>query len=519
MKRLIYIVALFVGSITFIACGNFLEEYSNDKVYASSCEDLDEALIGNGYLQRGDNAQVLIVNSVSGHYWPHLHLMDDDTEEYLTGNVNLEAYSGAVQCMRHFYIWDKNPWQRYTGDALTDYDWKRLYQHIAYVNVIASYVDEFPNDPEEDRRRVRGEAQFLRAFCYYMLVNLYAAPYVKESAETDMGVPLKITQYVDDKYYSRDPIVKIYQQIVKDLKDAADNLRGITQPTIYRVNEKAARTLLSRVYLYMGEWQLAINECEKVQELGCPLTDLNDDKISIANQQYFMSSSTPEVFFTQGTTSWYPLMENGTSSSASRYRVSDELIQLYSKYVEAEDLRLKAFFQESKIDRGLYVVRKAAVGSSEEIFDACIIRGAEVYLNKAEAEAILDKAEAITTLKKFLNCRYTKEKYPAIDHLQGETLVKFIREERRREFCLEGHRWFDLRRYAVSPKYPEKVSIRHRIFTPSSIAKEQGIYAGSYVLKPYGEDNAWVMPIPAYEIEFDQGEMLDNPTRDDRNKE
>ena len=39
------------------------------------------------------------------------------------------------------------------------------------------------------------------------------------------------------------------------------------------------------------------------------------------------------------------------------------------------------------------------------------------------------------------------------------------------------------------------------------------------MLKPYGEDNAWVMPIPAYEIEFDQGEMLDNPTRDDRNKE
>ena len=102
----------------------------------------------------------------------------------------------------------------------------------------------------------------MRGFCYYMLVNLYAAPYVKESAETDMGVPLKITQYVDDKYYSRDPIVKIYQQIVKDLKDAADNLRGITQPTIYRVNEKAARTLLSRVYLYMGEWQLAINEFE-----------------------------------------------------------------------------------------------------------------------------------------------------------------------------------------------------------------------------------------------------------------
>lgn len=44
----------------------------------------------------------------------------------------------------------------------------------------------------------------------------------------------------------------MYEQIVSDLKNAADNLAGIVQPTFYRVNEAAARTLLSRVYLYMG---------------------------------------------------------------------------------------------------------------------------------------------------------------------------------------------------------------------------------------------------------------------------
>ena len=36
-------------------CSDFLEEYSRDQVYASSSKDLDEALIGNGYMEsRGD---------------------------------------------------------------------------------------------------------------------------------------------------------------------------------------------------------------------------------------------------------------------------------------------------------------------------------------------------------------------------------------------------------------------------------------------------------------------------------
>ena len=63
--------------------------------------------------------------------------------------------------------------------------------------------------------------------------------------------------------------------IVEDLKVAADKLKGVTQPTIYRVNELATRILLSRVYLYMGEWQLALDECQKALALeGVELMDL-----------------------------------------------------------------------------------------------------------------------------------------------------------------------------------------------------------------------------------------------------
>ncbi len=39
------------------------------------------------------------------------------------------------------------------------------------------------------------------------------------------------------------------------------------------------------------------------------------------------------------------------------------------------------------------------------------------------------------------------------------------------------------------------------------------------VLKPYGEDPAWVLPIPGYEIVYNQGNLVDNPQRVERELE
>jgi hypothetical protein len=72
------------------------------------------------------------------------------------------------------------------------------------------------------------------------------------------------------------------------------------------------------------------------------------------------------------------------------------------------------------------------------------IRTAEAYLNKMEAEALLGKdADALADLNTFCATRYAN--YTA-QNLTGDNLLTTIRNERRREFCYEGHRWFDLRR-------------------------------------------------------------------------
>lgn len=163
----------------------------------------------------------------------------------------------------------------------------------------------------------------------------------------------------------------------------------------------------------------------------------------------------------------------------------------------------------------IFFVRKNPMFDAT-VFDSFLLRSGEIYLNKAEAQAMLDQADAINTMKELMNKRYADHKLPVIDGLSGKELIQFIREERRKELCFEGHRWFDLRRYAVSPKYPETKAITHVIFKPGTSLMDKAPYDRSYVLQPYGEDNAWVLPIPEEELVFNNGVMVDNPERIER---
>lgn len=513
-----YIIYMIIGLLGFSSCGDFLKEQSEELVYASSCSDLDEIMIGNVYMRsKGNRGRA---DSPNDLYYPFLFVIDDDITEYVTGNYN--EWDPCVS-FRAFYTWQQEPFLfPRTNDILEDENWEKLYKHISFANLVIAQVKEFKDDPEEMRRRITGEAQFLRAAYYYLLVNIYAKPYSQASARNDLGLPLKLTEYVEDKYYSRNSVQEIYDQIVKDLKAAADNLNGIQQANIYRVDETAVRILLSRIYLYMGEWQLALGESNKAIQLGCPLWDVNtfifgEENIYgyLTKKQYINSTESPEVLFTQGYNTMQGFTSDnwGTSGGTGRYRVSDELIDLFTKY-EPEglnDLRVKGYLMPTTNNNTLYYSAKTPEKIDDATaFDEFIIRTAEAYLNKAEAEAMLDKTEAKETIKTLLVKRFENGEIPDISNLNGEALVGFIREERRRELCFECHRWFDLRRYAVSSKYPESKEIIHPIYTPEQTSD------GEFRLKRYQEETAYVFQIPSYEIEFNKGEMQKNEEREVR---
>ena len=126
------------------------------------------------------------------------------------------------------------------------------------------------------------------------------------------------------------------------------------------------------------------------------------------------------------------------------------------------------------------------------------MRYAEVVLNKAEAQACAGSPEAAQTIGAFVATRYI---IPPTVPAGKDDLIRFIRNERRKELCFEGHRWFDLRRYAVSTALAETVEIVHKYHaTVSSVTAIRG----EYRLKPYSAQTkgSWIFPINDATVDY-----------------
>lgn len=503
------------------SCGDFLEERSQNLAYVEEVKDLDELLIGEAYLKGGyslDSADAdknsywtKPVNAPQ-YYYPYIHLMDDDITEYVAGPVTATVEKNYTRMKgQRVYTWQPDPMVDSEMNEINDVNWSSTYKKIAALNSIIVTAEEMrPQESDQQLvNRVQGEAYFLRAQYYFWLANLYGRPYCKATATTDGCVPLKVTEAVEDRYFSRNSCQEVYTQMVSDLQHAVDLLRGIGQTTKYRTNQAAAFALLSRVCLYMEDYEGAVNYADSVLKQHYALKDLNAYK---AGEDAVYASST-ETIFTHGPNIMAvlhaPDMKYGINYISSGYSCSADLMAAY----DANDLRRRAFFVDRSKTHGSGFRCLKMRFKIEEISDYMAIRLPEVYLNKAEALAQLGRTdEAKATLQLLRAKRFAPEHLTEI-RVSGKELVNFVREERRRELCFEGHRWFDLRRYAVNTECPMTKTIRHAV-----LVNENGsVYTeGEYELKSYQQDvAAYMMPIPSYAIDFNMGNLT-NEVRSER---
>ena len=508
-KILYWIVCCFI----FTSCSDFLEDYSQDLAYASSTSDLEELLIGNCYIKRTKSVTALALAGASKHTFPWLHVMDDDCVER---NSATDAYGGFIP-IEGFYHWEKNPFSQ-NGVPYKDETWSDLYSRIAVANVVIPKVDDMTEDQIEERNRIKGEALFLRASFYYFLVNFYALPYSVATAKTEPGVPLKLTEYVEDKYFSRNTVSEVYGAIVNDLVEAIPLLKGVEQTTVYQANEAAARLFLSRVYLYMERWEDVIAQCDSILVMEkYSLEDLR----TFTMGKSFTRSGSPETIFSQGSYSMNLVMREHYYSEYYTAVlpcpvVSEDLQDIYNE----NDLRWQAFMIESYKSPGLYrCIKLRDQDVDGYVSDVFLLRMAEVYLNKAEAQVMSgDENGAKVTLNILREKRFAQGKMPTIENEMAENgegnLVDFVRNERRRELCFEGHRWFDLRRYAVSSTCPFTKEIIHPHYSRPSASSYT--FEGNFRLKKYSEETAYVLPIPEYAITYNNGALEQNKEREDR---
>ena len=513
-------IVLFAGKLGMSGCSGFLDEFSQTYIRASKISDYDELLLGSVYMPNSAPVNGNNYCISSGRSCDFFNVLADDINMTCEKEVENTGDAGAfnqrlvtnTKNLFGFSAWQKDVCKTILNNDFNDEStWVDLYKRIAIINTILDEVDRLDINNDEERltrERVKGECYFLRAQFYLTLVNLYGKPYNPATASTDLGVPLKISSGVEhdkdkDTQFERTTLDKIYRQLADDLTRSVACLKQEDKGVLYRVSEGAAAVLLSRVYLYMQEWEAAREAIKPY--LGTELALMN-----IAGRDFeseggsFINTDNGELLFSQGNLNAQKMF----TGRAPDFCVTRELYDLY----EGEDAR-KSWFSINYFTDSVALSGKYYTGDGEQrVSDYFTVRAAEGYLNMAEACAMTGKDDGLAN--QYLNALRRNRIGGYVDQTySGEELVNQIRTERRKELCFEGHRWFDMRRYTVSNPYPYSKEIFRYYYSYQGAGSRYRLDR-SFLFRLEKNDAAYTFDIPKTVKEFDVVPMPGNERPD-----
>jgi hypothetical protein len=147
--------------------------------------------------------------------------------------------------------------------------WSSGYLAINRINVLLKGLDDNPNVISATlANQYRGEARFLRALCYYYLVNLYARPFPLNNGNNP-GLPLRLQAEVgpENSDLARSTVAEVYNQILNDLNFAEQNVLA-SHPSallnVTRAHRNAVIAFKIRVLMSMNRYADAVTECRKI---------------------------------------------------------------------------------------------------------------------------------------------------------------------------------------------------------------------------------------------------------------
>ncbi|MGQ1908559.1 RagB/SusD family nutrient uptake outer membrane protein [Marinifilum sp. RC60d5] len=447
MKNILYTL-LFSLTLMFGGCDSFLETTPEQQI------DSDVAF-----------AKVSDANAaINGLYYRM-------GSYYFAGNYAIAIGDFASDIAKadgssgHFVSINDYTFADYTGE-ISDM-WEVGYKIISGATDLISNVDAlseaYPAELE-DIKLYEAQAHALRAYSYFLLVNIYGLPYGTSVANGGL-VLMDETPIPVETPVSRSTVEQTYTLILKDI-DAALAAYGETSASVneYYFNKAAVYALASRVNLFMKDYKA----CAEYAQMA--IDERNGTPVD--NAQYLEMwksiSLSNEDIFTIAKTSDDNLSANSLNTLYGSYggAVTQSLISDF----EATDIRLGLI-------KGTHPKKFDGIASSAATSNIPQFRVSEMYLNLAEAKAsgtTPDLAAARTALL------FTAKRNTAIvtvDDLPADQagLLAFIAKERKREFFCEGHRWYDARRTG------ELINAKGDLFTNFDVAK-------------------FVFPIPSSEI-------------------
>ncbi len=173
--------------------------------------------------------------------------------------------------------------------------WQRAYIAINNANLFIDGMTEGGTDivGEPLASQYLGEARFVRALCYYSLLQLYARPYWDGNGSAP-GLPLRLTgnEGVGDYSLARSTVGEVYAQILEDLDFAEQNLpesNSSAELNTTRAHRNSAIAFKTRVYLSMQNYEGVISESNKIVSMTAPFS-------SASGVNHALNPSVADVF-------------------------------------------------------------------------------------------------------------------------------------------------------------------------------------------------------------------------------
>lgn len=408
------------------------------------------------------NPALAFANYAGG--WQGQAIMGDDMA------AELPRFTQAQFMIQAAFNWQDLIFREQDNDFTTSGMLDNLYQ----LNKVINEVQESSGGTQQLKDELKAQAQANRAWIYFQFINMYGKPYVATSAANDPGFPIILTADITANRFKRNTVQEVYDFIIKDFTLAIPSL-PLNPGSGIQFNKSAAEGLLGKVYLSMGRPTEALAAFENAMTH-------NAQRTTPARLYDYVKEFAAGGKFT-------PVSFNGPNNSpgSNLYDFTESLVskRFYNGPWNGNgfgndpfvlDPKAQGLFKSSDLRLKFYAAQFPynAPNPSGRLRKYAVTYGynglqiSELYLLRAEARARQnDLSGAVTDVQTLRSSRMaTDVEIPADVAGDRTKLIKYIFEERVREFAMEGYRWFDMRRQSVDELFTGQV-YTHTLFNYS----------------------------------------------------
>jgi hypothetical protein len=443
IKKIVFVSAIFA----FTQCSNdFLEKAPLDTINTSNYPTNEAELI------------TLVNGAYQPLQWPKLYNMRMWTSDIMAGNSIVGAGGGSDGIETQ----DNSNFVTATDNQGVLDIWRGPWPGILMSNMVLKVAPNLAID-ENVKKRSMGEAYFLRAHYYFILVRYFG------------DLPLIITPQSSDSDLYPERVSKdlIYKQIIADLEKAAEllpNKSTYTGSDIGRANKGAAIGELAEVYLTLGNnWQKVVDLTTQVEGLGFALNTNYADNFNPATENSVESLFEVQYNSNGGYSFWNnenqaawtstfmgPRGSNfvgggwgwnqPTQEFINSYEANDNrkaITVLYTGCPDFDGKTYQATYSTTGYNVRKFLVPLSAVSSYDNSpLNFPVLRFSNILLMKAEA---LNELGQTSQAEAPLNRVRNRAGLPNIaSGLSKADFKNAVLKERRVELAFEGQRWFDL---------------------------------------------------------------------------